>query len=173
MRVLIVQISKEKLHSEEFVRPIKQIVGDCDVKSYLVIDSVDSYSHIIISGTALKDFEYLENLNKFDWVTEDKKILGICSGAQIIAKKFGVDLVENQEVGLQEIEKIKDDLILEDVELKEIYSLHNKSFELPEGFDVLLKNQKSIQLIKKNNVYACLFHPEVRNKKLIKNFVKL
>ena len=173
MKVLIIQISKEKLHREEFVRPIKQVVGECNVKHYLEVDSVNEYTHIIISGTALKDFEYLDNLDKFDWIAEDKKILGICSGAQIIAKKFGVDLVDNQELGLQEIEKVKNDIILEEVDLKEIYSLHNKSFDLPEGFEIILKNQNSIQLIKKNNVYSCLFHPEVRNKKIIENFVNI
>ena len=55
-----------------------------------------------------------------------------------------------------------------------IYSLHKKTFTTPKIFKVILENETP-QLIKHStkNIYACLFHTEVRNKVLIENFLDL
>jgi GMP synthase (glutamine-hydrolysing) len=171
--ILIISTCFDKLHELEFIRPINDIVGNCKIINYKDLDKNDlqKYSHIIISGTALIDNDYMNYFEDFSWIKNWKKpLLGICAGAQIIAKVFGEKIVNKQEIGLIKVDKKKDDKLLENVNLNEIFSLHNYVFNMPKDFEVLLENN-IVQLCKKDKIYACLFHCEVRNKKLIENFI--
>lgn len=179
MEILIINICKHKLHFDEFIRPIydicKQITTNIKIINYLELkeESIDKYNKIIISGTALKDFDYLENLDKFSWIkTTKKSILGICAGAQIIAKIFSSEIVKEEEIGMQKLEIVKIDKILKNIKIDQIYSLHNCYFNIPKDF-ILIAKTKHPQIIKKENIYGCLFHPEARNKELILNFLNL
>lgn len=177
--ILIVDMcfEKESLHSDEFVIPVEQILKQ-ENKEYDIIhfkqlnqDLVNKYEKIILCGVALKDYGYLNYLDKFDWIKNyTGYLLGICAGAQIIGKVFGSELRDGTEIGLIKIEKIKDDKILEEVSLLEIYALHNSYIEVPNNFELLLQTRYP-QLFTTGKIYASLFHPEIRNKKLIQNFI--
>ena len=84
MTVLVVDMNwkEASLSRYEFVLPILSVVEPlepCTVKHYLDVNpiEVENYSHIILSGTTLKDFEFLDHLECFQWIkTCSKPILG-------------------------------------------------------------------------------------------------
>ena len=176
--ILIIDMIERRnsLHFEEFVRPVFDIVAEkYDIIHFSELNNkiIEKFDKIILCGTALKDNEYLNHIEKFEWLKKiEKPVLGICAGAQVIAKVFGSEIIEGEEIGFFKLEINKKDKILENVDMHEIYCLHTKSLVCPKGFEIIAKT-KYPQIIKKDNIYGVLFHPEVRNKKLIHNFVKL
>jgi len=170
--ILIVDISCNSLLKDEFVKPIEQIVKEkYEIKHYTKLKDLDNFSHIIICGTALKDNKYLDDIGFFKPIFKSKtKILGICGGAQIIAKYFGAKITNYQEIGMKNIEILKEDKILKNFSQKEVYLMHNFAFELPKDFESLAETKIPV-LIRKDNIYACLFHPEVKCEKIIENFL--
>ena len=163
--ILVINVNEHELHGEEFVRPVTDLLDNFKVVHYKEMNNKDleKSDKIIICGTALKDNEYFENLDKFSWIKSYKKpVLGICAGMQIIGLIFGGKLEKNKEIGITEVNgKLK---------INKVYGLHNFSVSAPEGFEVLLKSDKCIQAFKKENLVGHLFHPEVMNKELIINF---
>jgi GMP synthase (glutamine-hydrolysing) len=179
--ILILNICQEKLHYFEFVRPIERILGEKQIPFYTkhctkFTDKDLKADKIIISGTSLKDKDYLENLGLFKWIDfYNKPILGICAGMQILSNHFKGELIEEKEIGLNRIKINKDFLGIKKDNL-EVYSLHNFSVKPNEDFFKVFGNSnKVIQAIKHKTkpFYGILFHPEVRNKALIEGFVGL
>jgi GMP synthase (glutamine-hydrolysing) len=160
---------QEKLSEREFVEPIKDIVGKCYVKHYSEVESVEEYDKVIICGTALKDNQYLNG--DFSWLKEtNKPVLGICSGMQIIALTFGGELINVNEVGMINVKVEKENNLVKDLNA---YALHNKAVTDLDDFEILARSEQAPQIIKYKNIYGVLFHPEVRNKELIKRFLEI
>lgn len=180
--VLILNLcnKKDSLHVLEFIKPIetiiKKVTSKYEIKHHLEKIHYISYSHIIICGVPLKDFEYEQNLDTFSWIKNyTGNLLGICAGAQVLSQTYGNTLSELQEIGLQKIEKNKNDVLIDEFTFPlEIYGLHNNSFGTLDNFNIILQG-KIPEMIKHKtkNHYGCLFHPEVRNHKLIENFINL
>lgn len=193
-KILVVNLNQidNSLYELEYIKPITQIIEKQN-KQFTIInymnlteEIVKEYSHIILSGTSLREFEYLSHLDKFEWIktinqNKNQYLIGICAGCQIIQKVFKAKETKIQEIGLYKLEIIKEDKILEnktllDVSdsstLKEIYALHSSSFEIPQKFEIIAKTEIP-QIIKYKNIYGCLFHPEIRNKQIIVNFLNI
>ncbi|MBI2046570.1 hypothetical protein HYT26_00195 [Candidatus Pacearchaeota archaeon] len=184
-KLLIVNVCREKLHYFEFVKPIEDIArGMADdgiyfeTKSYKNIKQggIKKFGKIIICGTSLKDFEYLHHIKRFSWIKRYKgSILGICAGMQIICDIYRCKLEKNTDIGQKLISINKNFFGIEG--WKEVYELHNYSIKkdrrLGNLFDIF--SQGSIDAIKhkKREIYAVMFHPEVRQKDLIRNFVMM
>src|SRR3989344_5208580 len=184
-KVLIINICKEKLHYFEFVKPIEDILKNSNQKTknikfftkhYTKLNSldVDKADRIIICGTSLKDNDFAkdENIAKFNWIkTNEKPILGICGGMQIISLLYRGEIAKTQEIGFFIEEFNKEFLSIG--EKHEVYHLHNNYVTLPKNFISYTKS-KIPQAIKHETgeIYGVLFHPEVRNKELILYFVK-
>ncbi len=179
--ILIINICKERLHYFEFVKPVCDILNDNGikyfVKGYKEVNERDleKASKAIICGTSLYDNEFIKNLKYFKWILNfNKPVLGICGGMQIIGLLFGGNLKRGAEIGYY-IENFN----LEFLGLKGeqgVYHLHNyyaDFFKLKE-FRVYCRGKVS-QAVKhrKREIYGVLFHPEVREKDLIKNFCLL
>ena len=176
---LIISTCQHKLHENEFVKPVKDIVFksgfEFDIVKYdnLLEFDFSKYSHILICGTALKDFDYMNYIDDFSWVKKvSVPILGICAGSHIVGLVYGSELKKGCEIGSREIEVVVDDKVLKGVRLRESFVLHNSYVDVPKGFVLLAKTAECPQLFKKGDVYGVLFHPEVRDKKLIENFIK-
>lgn len=176
--ILIISTSKESLHYLEFVKPVEDVLKqnkiDFETKYYFNITDEDlqKSDKIIICGTSLRDNEFIKGINKFSWIKKtDKSVLGICAGMQIISLIFGGKLKNKTEIGFYR-EKFKKDFLSLFGE-QEVYHLHNNCTTLPKDF-VQFNDGKIPQAIKHKNreIYGVLFHPEVRNKKLILKFVK-
>ena len=108
--ILINQISKEKLHYYEFVKPIEDVLRqnkfDFQTVYYknLSEKTISKYEKIIISGTSLKDNDFFGDIEYFKWVHKfDKSILGICAGMHILGLQYDGFLKKHKEVGLKDI----------------------------------------------------------------------
>ncbi|PNX50807.1 MAG: hypothetical protein BV456_05445 [Thermoplasmata archaeon M8B2D] len=179
MRALVVNLCKEKLHYYEFVKPIEDILKGEGVsfftKGYLEIGEKDlpGADRVILCGTSLKDFDYLNNLDKFDWLKNFvKPILGICAGMEIIGLIFDGEKAKKLEIGYFKECFEKDFLGLSgDVE---VYHLHRSyvDFSSIKNFELYCSGDGIAQAVKSINrpIYGVLFHPEVRNKQVIVNF---
>lgn len=173
--ILIISTCKEKLHELEFVKPIEEIISkNFKIVHYskLTKKDLEKADKIIICGTSLQDNEFSKHINKFQWIkTINKSILGICAGMQIISLIFGGKSKKKTEIGFYKENFKKEFLSLKNGH--EVYHLHNNYITLPKEF-IKFTNSKIPQAIKHKNkeIYGVLFHPEVRNKKLIKEFIK-
>lgn len=174
-KILIVSCCKEKMHELEFVMPIKKIVGNADIVGFrdLPRKNLTSYSHIILSGTSLHDMVYIKNLSKFSCLKNyEGKILGICSGFQILGLLFGGKLKKSVEIGYF-FENFKESFLGMEG-LNEVYHLHKNSINLGKDFKIFSKNSRGdAQAVKhkEKEFYGTLFHPEVRNKRIIEEFL--
>lgn len=178
--ILIVNTCKERLSETEFVLPIIQIAekyGKVKVMDFARLSEkgVDRVKKVIISGTALKDFEYLNYLKNFDVLLRTKKpILGICAGAQIIGKFFGCELRKKVLIGRHEV-RIVSPTPLSEQEKFFAYFLFSKYVVLNELFESLGFWKRIAVFFKHKRlpIYATLFHPEVYNQDIIESFLEI
>jgi len=179
--ILVINICKEKLHYLEFVKPIEDTIKKTGIKfntkHYISINSKDlkNADKIIICGTSLKDNCFIEDIKRFEWIRNyDKPVLGICGGMQIIGSVFLAKIGKKTEIGLFKEKFIGDFLGINAGSEEEVYHLHNFFIELPKGF-LKLTDSKIPQAIKHKEklIYGTLFHPEVRQKKIIEEFLKI
>lgn len=180
--VLLISTCKEKLHELEFVKPIEDIFKEKKVsyfvRHYSKIDKKDleNCSKVIICGTSLQDNLFIDNLNSFGWLKYfNKPVLGICAGMQIIGITRKGKLKNKEEIGFYSEDFKKSFLGLSGKQ--EVYHLHNNfiDFKKLKDFDVYSESNGIVQAVKHKNkeIYGVLFHPEVRQKDLIKKFVEL
>lgn len=176
--ILVINVCVEKLHYFEFVKPIEDILKKEGIEyftrnfSKLSKKDLDSADRIIICGTSLKDDHFLKNEEQFSWVRKIKKpVLGICAGMQLIGSLFGGELKRETEIGFYD-EIFNNFLGLEGNE--QVYHLHNNyiDFSRLNEFDVY-SGGSIPQAVKHREkpLYGVLFHPEVRQKSLICNFL--
>ncbi len=183
--ILVVNICKEELSYWEFVKPIEDIIKSIKeqyvVKHYTELNKKDleSAEKIIICGTALKDFEYLNHIKKFKWIKEvEKPILGICAGMQIIVKLFGGELKKKTLIGKYKIHVSKESALIDTSTNREIFAYFLNSLVPHEVDKINFYNIANIAEVscaikhKERNIYGVLFHPEVYNKEIIINFIK-
>ena len=178
--ILIVDMNwkKDSLAFNEFVSPIISVVRPLEefkVKHFLDIESTElsCYSKIVLSGTALKDHATLKQVDKFTWVkTSGKPILGICAGMQTISLLFDEPLVRCLQIGMAEISALKENPLFQGN--FKAYVLHNYSVKQSQTFEVLAESTKCIEAIKhkQKNIFGVLFHPEVRNQEILRNFIQ-
>jgi GMP synthase (glutamine-hydrolysing) len=175
--ILIISTNSEPLHGLEFVKPIEKILSENKIQfkiihySNLKSSDLSSANKIIISGTSLKDNQFVKDIKKFEWIKNyEKPILGICAGMQIVSLIFGAKLKKKTEIGFYKENFSKEFLSI--IGEHEVYHLHNNYTTLPKEFKSFTEN-KIPQAIKHKTkeIYGVLFHPEVRNKKLIETFV--
>ena len=179
--ILIVNVCKEKLSELEFVKPVQEILKRKGIQFFtkhykeLYEEDLMEADKIIICGTALKDFDYLENFSEFGWIKNCKKpLLGICAGMQLIGKTFGCEIFEKETIGQTDVKtSIQNDLI--DEEEFYAYFLNNKSVKLTQDFEILVRGKEVEGMIKHKSkrIWGCLFHPEVMNSEIIVNFSEL
>ena len=177
MIILLINVCKEKLHFFEFVKPIKEILSGKEVviKHYSKIqeDDLRRADKIIICGTSLKDNQFTEEINKFEWIKNYKKpILGICAGMQIISLVYGAKIKKETEIGFYEENFTHEFLGMSSK--KEVYYLHNNYTTLPIDFESFTKGEIPQAIKHKTReIYGVLFHPEVRNENVIETFAKI
>jgi GMP synthase (glutamine-hydrolysing) len=177
--ILIVQICNQKFHYFEFVKPIEDVLKRNSIEFESVHYKKLDYNlilkaeKIIISGTSLKDNKFLDDITLFSWIKEfNKPILGICGGMHVLGLIFDGLLKKQQEIGLTEINFNKE--FLSKYGKIQAYELHNFFVESDE-FDIFALSKNCRQAIKHKQkpFFGVLFHPEVRNKDLIINFINL
>lgn len=177
--ILIINLCNESLHYPEFVKPIEKILLEnkffFKIIHYFKLKNSDlsKADKIIIAGTSLQDNDFLKHLDKFNWMQNyEKPILGICAGMQIIGLIFGGKIKKETEIGFCKENFTKEFLSL--IGEQEVYHLHNNYIVLPKDFESFTKS-KIPQAVKHKDkeIYGVLFHPEARNKDIIRKFCSL
>ncbi len=164
MKTLLISTCRHKLSEGEFVRPLEEIMkkfGKVIVKRYYE-HGIDNADRIVISGTALKDFDYVNYLDRFKWLKTTKvPVFGICAGYQIILSIFDEKLVEKKIIEARNVNK----------KLYFLTSLVGKELR---NFNPIWKMEDIPIFIKHKTlpIYATAFHPEVFNKELLENFIR-
>ena len=166
--MLIISTCKDALSEAEFVDPIIAIVGKAIVKRFDKVkpSDIDAASEIIISGTALADFDYLKT--NWDWLKSCKKpILGICAGLQVLALAHGGRLISEEAIGVQQVTVTEVNPFCHGT--FNAYFLHTKAVQ---GLEPLAVSGKRVVMAKVHGKeqYGVIFHPEVMNPELIKKF---
>ena len=152
---------KERGFLEEIVRPP---LGD------KLPDDLSKYNAIVIFGGPMSvndDDQFIKDEIKWMGKVIKSKIpfLGICLGAQILAKHLGCDVVKNEndlaEIGFYEIKPIGEgDNIFRQQNI--FYQFHTEGFDVPEGCQLLAGGEVfKNQAFRYENCYALQFHPEV------------
>ncbi len=165
LSILIISLCKYKLHEEEFVGPLVDIFkekGNVKVIHYKELEKEPKEDVIILSGTAIKDFEYLNYLDKFKWIKNtNKKVIGVGAGSQIIALTFGGKLKKKGFIGVYDVNSIFGKF--------RAYFLIVRYPVLSENFEILgyVKDEPAIFKVKNREIYGFTFHPEVLNSKLL------
>jgi GMP synthase (glutamine-hydrolysing) len=182
--ILIINICKEEMHYHEFVKPIEDILKGKEepfmTRRYTKVGKKDleSCHRIIIAGTSLKDISYSKDFARFRFLKSYvKPVLTICGGMQILCMVYGCKLSKGMEIGLKRISFNSEFLGI--TGQREVYELHNMVVKedeiLKKNFHIYSKNIDTghIQALKHKNLrqYGVLFHPEVRNKDMIVNFL--
>ena len=132
--------------------------------------NLNNYSAIVVFGgpmSANDDDEYMKK--EIDWIEQvlqsDVPFLGICLGAQILAKHLGCKVEKNpnelSEIGFYKIEPTEKGIKMfqsQDI----FYQFHTEGFELPSGCELLAKGEIfTNQAFRYKNCYGLQFHPEV------------
>lgn len=178
--ILIVNVCSDGLSYFEFVKPVENILKAARLEfssrsfSNLEATHIEKATGIIICGTALRDFRYLDMRDTFAWVKQTgKPILGICAGMQILAELFACDLIESLRIGRYKV-RIAQSSILSSQREFYAYFLNSKAVEPNDNFETLGKsgNLKCMIKHKQREFYGCLFHPAVLNPEIITNFSK-
>ncbi|MEM3113059.1 MAG: hypothetical protein QXI33_01395 [Candidatus Pacearchaeota archaeon] len=180
--ILIISTCREKLHELEFVKPIEDILKNENVKfktiNYKKISKnlIRKSERIIITGTSLKDNNFLNYIGNFKFINSyNKPILGICAGMHIIGLIYKGKLKKKKQIGPLNIEFNDEFLGIKKYSINEVYSLHNLyvDFSTIKDFNVI-SYASCPQVVKHNSkeIYGVLFHPEVRNKGIIECFLK-
>ncbi len=171
MKILIVSMCKFKEHELEFVRPLLQILKklknySIEIKKYYEKINFDLYDIIILSGTALLDFNYLNYIENFKSLKNtDKIVIGICAGLHVLAKIYSLNLKDFEIIGKKEIKLL---------DRNKIYSffLTSKVIYDPKNFEVLGKYQNIPVFLRYKNTFLFAFHPEVLNQDMILKIVE-
>jgi GMP synthase-like glutamine amidotransferase len=129
----------------------------------------------------LQDNKFVEDIEGFEWLKDfNKPVLGICAGMQIMGKVFGGEIKKKTEIGYFKEDWIEDFLGLreEDGIYPGVWHLHNNYVTFDDGWKVFAKSgdaDKIPQAVKHKAkpFYGVLFHPEVRQRELVRGFVGL
>lgn len=178
--ILVVNVCSDKLSYFEFVKPVEDILKKATVdfftRDFLSVNrrDISRTEKVIICGTALKDFKYLDNIDKFAWINETSMpILGICAGMQILARLFNNDVIEKTRIGRYRVKIIRKNSLSPKDEFYS-YFLNSKAVEPNEDFEAIGESGDLQCMVKhkRERFYGCLFHPEVLNPEIITNFLQ-
>ena len=129
-----------------------------------------NYSAIVVfgaPGSINDDDDYIKK--EITWIKKviesNVPFLGICFGAQLLAKYLGSEIKTNSR-GISEIGfyKIKPTVIAKELFKFQdtFYQFHSEGFDLPTGCELLAKGEIfNNQAFRYKNCYALQFHPEV------------
>jgi len=143
---------------------------------FLKSNDIQEYKSIIIFGgkmSANSKSEYIKNEYKFlsKAIKLKKTIIGICLGAQIIAKFYGSIIQKNLhkevEIGYRKTKIINKSIISGNTKFLQF---HNEGISINPNMELLssgnLFNVDAFK-IRNNNIYGFQFHPEVTAKMIM------
>lgn len=145
--------------------------------------AINSFDILVIMGGVMGVYEE----SKYDWmkaekqfikksIEANKKVLGICLGAQFIAEALGAKVFQHskKEIGWFEVEKVAQHKLTGDLPQSfTTFHWHGDTFTLPDNAIHLFKTNACTQqgFVYNNNVAGLQFHMEVKED-LLNNMIK-
>ncbi|ADB57743.1 glutamine amidotransferase-related protein [Archaeoglobus profundus] len=176
--IAVISTCKYKLSEEEFVRPIVEIVRECKLNYRIVrytekIDVRDC-SKVIICGTALRDYDYLNYIDSFEQLLDfEGCVLGICAGYHILATLFSNELEKVKKMGVYNVEVTRDNPLIEKGSMKS-YFLHAYALRsINDSLECLAVQNDEVCMFRVEGIdfYGVSFYPEVLNREIVVNFL--
>lgn len=148
-----------------------------------IFPSTDAFDMLIIMGGVMGVYEEY----KYEWmnaeksliknaINENKKVLGICLGAQFIAEALGAKVFPHtkKEIGWFEVEKVSPHTLTDN--LSQTFTTlhwHGDTFALPENAVHLFKTKACAQqgFVYNNHVAGLQFHFEIKED-LLKSMIE-
>lgn len=182
-KILILDFGSQ--YTQLIARTVREANVYCEITPYnKEIEFSPQLKGVILSGSpfSVNDENALQ-LNVKD-INEKIPVLGICYGAQLIAKTYGgvVEKSDKREYGRAKLQvNIFDNLLKNVINDSDVWMSHSDTIKkLPEGFSISACTH-SIPVAAfnkeagKNPMYGLQFHPEVyhsaEGKRIIKNFL--
>ena len=134
-------------------------------------DTLEQHAGAIIFGgpmSANDETDYIRR--EIDWIgiplRENKPMLGICLGAQMLARQLGSRIYPHTdghaEIGYYPIRPTGIGLTVCDPWPAQVYQWHREGFDLPAGADLLAEGDSfPVQAFRSGSAYALQFHPDV------------
>ncbi len=175
-RVTIVAMPVQRLHMDEFVRPLVDIVAGLGLAPRIVhyaegLEDVEP--PIILSGTGIMDYTYLDRLDVFRPLTGLGPVLGICAGAQVLALLSGGTLIDGELIGTFYVEVTRVNPLLP-LGRARAYFLATKLVVPGGNVEPLAYVGESVAAFRAGSeAYGVMFHPEVYNEDAIVRFLNL
>lgn len=143
--------------------------------------NIEKYSVVIILGGPMSVYDNLPYISQEielvqEAISDNKMVLGICLGSQVIAKACGGKVLKGKikEIGWKKIKITEEgkESIFNGIgkEIIEVFQWHGDTFELPNGAKILSNSSEYIQAFRIKNVFGLQFHCEV-NRKMIGEFI--
>ena len=182
-KILILDFGSQ--YTQLIARAVREANVYCEIIPFNKKIDYHDLKGIILSGSPFSvNDEHAPEINIKE-LTANLPVLGICYGAQLIAKKMGglVEKSDKREYGRALLKIFQQDVLLKDVEeISTVWMSHSDSIKnLPDGFEILATTESiPIAAFKKTfpaykPMYGLQFHPEVyhsaEGKKILKNFL--
>jgi GMP synthase (glutamine-hydrolysing) len=184
MKILLVNNAESGI--DDHCVPIECILGEKSAGfrriEYLEIPGADlsPYQGFILSGSPCGDNIVAHHLPYFNWISHmEKPVLGICAGHHIIGALYGATLVRDSqgEVGESTVTLLQEDPLFVGLGREIVVAqAHHDAITLPDKFMLLASSEKCpVQVMKHQTrpVYSTQFHPEIRNSRIIANFLDI
>ena len=183
MREKIIILDFGSQYTQLIARSIRELNVYCEIIPFSKrIDSSSSIKGIILSGSPFSVNDGLAPEINFQDLFEDVPVLGICYGAQLMAKSYGgvVEKSDKREYGRALLQEVAPDSLFESVhKSSQVWMSHSDTIKkLPDNF-ILLGETDSIPIAafraSDKPLYGLQFHPEVyhssEGKKILRNFL--
>ncbi|MDQ2720184.1 MAG: glutamine-hydrolyzing GMP synthase [Bacteroidota bacterium] len=173
----------------QYTQLIARAVREANVYSEIIpynkeIEFVPGLKGVILSGSPFSVNEPDAPSVDIKKIAEKVPLLGICYGAQLIAKLSGgnVEKSDKREYGRSKLQIIQSDELLKDVKNdSDVWMSHSDTIvKLPENFTISASTHNIpvaafCNESEQNKIFGLQFHPEVyhsaEGKKIIKNFL--
>lgn len=186
MRAAVLIVNCAEPGISEFCEPLENILAGAGTL-YETCEYADTrqtnmsrYDGAILSGSPRGNDIVDHHQAYFRWIkTFGKPLFGICAGFHIIGRLYGCELLRSveKEVGDFFVSIVKDDPIFKNFpERFNVRQSHHDSITLPANFILLATSGKcKVEAIKHRSapIYATQFHPEVKNRAMILNFIDI
>lgn len=187
MKDLVIILDFGSQYTQLIARRLRELQVYCEILPYNKFDITDkNVKAVILSGSPFSVLD--ENALDLDLssIINHYSVLGICYGAQLIAHKYGGQVLrsEKREYGKAMIENNNDDVLFKSLPAEsQVWMSHGDSVEqLSEQFEIIASTKdipvaayKSTREAFKYPVYCLQFHPEVTHSvhgtDLLSNFV--
>lgn len=183
-KILILDFGSQ--YTQLIARAVREANVYCEIIPYHKSFEIEQgLKGIILSGSPCSVND--ENAPDVDvqMMIQKVPVLGICYGAQLMAKKFGglVEKSDKREYGRALLQQQKENALLKNIsQVSQVWMSHSDTIKkLPNDFEILATTESiPVAAFKKNDaenfpLYGIQFHPEVyhstEGKKLVNNFL--